>query len=114
MKRYGFFFLITFLLVAPNAVSYTRITSASGDSPKWETMPVPFWINERGSPQITNGSDFEAVLASFRTWEAVPTADIHFDYRGRTSARSVAHDVFEKTGIKIIPEVRLFDDKSFF
>ncbi len=83
--------------MARSASPYTRITSSSGDSPKWAAMPVPFWINERGLSQITNRSEFEAVLASFRTWEAAPGADVRFDYRGMTSVRSVAHD-----GINIV------------
>src|SRR5262245_65820061 len=55
-------------------------------------MPIPFWINDRGSPQILNGSDFEAILASFRTWENIPSASIRFDYRGTTSAATVGRD----------------------
>jgi hypothetical protein len=55
-------------------------------------MPIPFWINDRGSPQILNGSDFDAVLASFWTWENTPSADIRFDYRGTTPVATVGHD----------------------
>src|SRR3954462_10192218 len=78
--------------MAPSAISYTRITSSSGDSPKWSSMPVSFWINQAGSPQIANGSDFEAVLASFHTWEMVPSADIRLNYRGTTSTNRIARD----------------------
>ena len=60
--------------------------------PKWETLPIPFWVNERGLSQIANGSEFEAVQLSFRTWEAVPSADVRFNYRGLTPIRSAAHD----------------------
>src|SRR5205085_1034301 len=45
-----------------------------------------------GSSQIANGSDIEAILASFHTWETVPSADVRFDYRGRTPANSVGQD----------------------
>ena len=55
-------------------------------------MPIPIWINDRGSPQILNGSDFEAILASFRTWENIPSASIRFDYRGTTPAATVGRD----------------------
>jgi hypothetical protein len=55
-------------------------------------MPVPFWINDRGSPQILNGSDFDAIFASFHTWENIPSADIRFDYRGTTPVATVGRD----------------------
>src|SRR5262245_55378538 len=55
-------------------------------------MPIAFWINDRGSPQILNGSDFDAILASFHTWESIPSADIRFDYRGTTPTATVGRD----------------------
>jgi hypothetical protein len=75
-----------------SAHPYTRITVSSGASPRWSNIPVPFWINENGYPPITNGSDFEAVLASFRTWQAVASANVQVDYRGTTSAHNAAYD----------------------
>lgn len=55
-------------------------------------MPVAYWINDRGSPQFSNGSEFAAVHASFQTWQNITNADIRFDYRGTTPARSVGLD----------------------
>ncbi len=74
------------------ARSYTRITLSTGDMPRWTTMPLSFWVNERGSPQISNASEFEAVFSAFRTWEAVSTADVSFRYRGTTSVRTAGRD----------------------
>ena len=91
MKKY-FALILFFSLLSGTAASYTRFVSSSGNSPRWLSMPVPFWINDRGSPQILNGSDFEAILASFRTWENVPSAGIRFDYRGTTPAATVGRD----------------------
>jgi Matrixin/IPT/TIG domain len=69
-----------------------RITLSSGQTPKWSSMPVSYWINEKGSPNILNGSDFAAVQASFQTWQNVQTANIQFFYRGTTSTGTVGLD----------------------
>jgi hypothetical protein len=90
LKKYGFIFL---LLASSTLVSaYTRITASNGDTPKWTSMPVSYWINESGSSQILNDSEFAAVRASFQVWEQVPTADVRFVYKGTTSVSGVARD----------------------
>jgi hypothetical protein len=55
-------------------------------------MPVPFWISEDGYRPITNGSDIQAVLSAFHSWEAVSSADVHFAYRGTTAAHIATYD----------------------
>lgn len=60
--------------------------------PRWSAMPIPYWINDRGSSQIANGSEFTAVRAAFQTWQNIPTADIRFDYKGTTPVRTAGRD----------------------
>ena len=55
-------------------------------------MPVSYWINEKGLSQLSNGSEFTAIHASFQAWENVPTTAVRFNYRGTTSANGVSHD----------------------
>ena len=55
-------------------------------------MPVPFWINNSGSSQIANGSEFAAVQAAFQTWQNVPTAAVSFSYMGATPVGTVGQD----------------------
>ena len=55
-------------------------------------MPVSYWINEKGSPNILNGSDFAAVQASFQTWQNIQTANIQFAYQGTTPDGTVGLD----------------------
>jgi hypothetical protein len=55
-------------------------------------MPISYWINEKGLAQLGNGSEFEAIQASFRAWENVPSANVRFIYRGTTQIGGVAHD----------------------
>ena len=55
-------------------------------------MPVSYWINAKGLAQLSNGSEFAAVQAAFRTWENVQSADVRFNYMGTTSIAGVDHD----------------------
>jgi hypothetical protein len=55
-------------------------------------MPVPFWINQSGSPQIANGSEFPAVQAAFQTWQNVSIANLSFQYMGTTPVSTVGQD----------------------
>jgi hypothetical protein len=90
LKKYSI--ILSMLVFSASAAAYTRITAGDGQMPKWLSMPVSYWINDKGSPQISNGSDFAAIQASFRTWELVPSADIRFNYKGTTPVGGVGHD----------------------
>src|SRR5690349_12391736 len=57
-------------------------------------MPVRFWINDQGSAQIGNGSEFAAVQSAFQTWQSVPTAAVSVQYMGTTPVPSVGLDGF--------------------
>lgn len=92
LKKFSFILFI--FVVSSNAAAYTRITTSTGQLPKWSSMPVPYWINDRGSSQISNGSEFTAVHASFQTWQNVQNAGIRFNYLGATSIRTAGRDGF--------------------
>jgi len=68
------------------------IASSTGQVPAWANMPVRFWISDRGSPQIGNGSEFAAVQAAFQTWQNVPTATVSFQAMGPTPVSTVGQD----------------------
>jgi Matrixin/IPT/TIG domain len=86
------FLIFLFLACCASAFAYTRITTTNGETPKWTSMPVKYWINEKGLSTIANGSDFAAIQASFRTWELVPSADVHLSYQGTTPVGAVQAD----------------------
>ncbi|HYR87119.1 MAG TPA: IPT/TIG domain-containing protein [Terriglobia bacterium] len=90
MKKYSIILLI--LVCSATAAAYTRITLPAGQTPKWTSMPISYWINDRGSSQISNGSEFAAIHAAFQTWQNVQTADVRFTYKGTTPVRSVGRD----------------------
>src|SRR5262249_36548277 len=87
LKRYAFILgLFTF---CASGFAYTRITVSTGETPRWASMPVTYWINEKGFSKITNGSDFLAIHSSFQTWKNVASADVQFVYGGATPAPGV-------------------------
>lgn len=90
MKKYLSIFLM--LVCSVTAAGYTRITASNGLMPKWSSLPIPYWTNERGYSGIANGSEFNAVHASFQSWQNIPAANIQFEYKGTTSARTVGRD----------------------
>lgn len=55
-------------------------------------MPVSYWINDGGRAGSANGSEFYAVQSSFQTWQDIQSANIRFDYKGVSPARSVGYD----------------------
>ena len=90
MKKYVV--LLVVLLFPRISTAHTRLTMSSGQNPKWASMPVPYWIQDKGLPGISNGSDFAAVQASFQTWQNIPTTSIQFAYKGTTAAGTVGLD----------------------
>jgi hypothetical protein len=91
LKKYFIFLLILTCLIG-RASAYVRIAASNGFSPAWSSMPIPFWINQSGSPQISNGSEFDAVKAAFQTWQNVSIANVAFQYQGTTPVPTVGQD----------------------
>jgi hypothetical protein len=82
------------MCLASRATAYTLIVARTGDEPVWPSMPVRFWINDKGSPEIANGSEFAAVQSGFQTWQSVPTASVSVQYMGTTPIPTVGLDGF--------------------
>ncbi len=82
------------LLVFPWQIvsGYVRITTSSGQSPKWLEASIPYAVSAAGSPQIPNGSEFLAVAAAFDVWESVPSAAVDFEFQGMTPIRTAGRD----------------------
>src|SRR5216684_1168827 len=91
LKKYAVL-LFMMLGLINRASAYTLIATSTGDQPIWPSMPVSFSINQLGSPQITNGSDFAAVQAAFQTWQNVGIASISLQYGGTTPVSTVGQD----------------------
>jgi hypothetical protein len=92
LKKYTIILLLAIAGLTNRASAYTLITSSTGQVPTWTAMPVKFWINQNGSPQIANGSELEAVKSAFQTWQNVSIASVSFQYMGTTAVPTVGED----------------------
>ena len=72
---------------------------------KWGRSPVRWFATDRGEPGVS-ASDFQAAIArAFATWEAVPSADIAFQFAGFTSAQPFDEDGLSVLGFQPHPEM---------
>ena len=104
MKK-SLFVLGLCLGIVVNAVAYTRILSSStGIAAYWPSMPIHYFINQQGSSQINNDSEFLAVHAAFQSWANVPTANVRFNYLGPAVITAGVND-----GVNLVS----FSDSTF-
>ena len=68
------------LLVALPALAYERArVSGGGALLFWATRGHSFQIDSRGTADLSDGSEFDAVRRSFATWAAVSCSNLKFD-----------------------------------
>jgi len=68
------------ILPASSGYSYSGVHWASND------LPVPYYINEAGTPDIAGTTnEFDAVKASFQTWEDDAGSFMDYTYMGTTT-----------------------------
>lgn len=58
---------------------------------KWN-RPVPYFVTERGTAEVTATQLRDAVARAFATWQAVPTAEVRSAFQGFTIAPPGAQD----------------------
>jgi len=66
-----------------------------------DDIPVPYYIHQAGSEDISDGSEFTAVQNSFQAWNDVSCSYMVFDYKGLTAtppSRSGQYDGFNVIG----------------
>ena len=68
--------------------------------------PLIYTLNKDGVPNITDGSDLDAVRASFQSWSAISTANIQFTEAGTTTSNKYAN---ASDGINLVS----FEDDQF-
>lgn len=72
---------------ASSGYSYSGIHWGSSD------LPVPFYINENGTPDVSGTiEEFEAVKASFQTWEDDAGSFMNYSYMGTTTRTNQSLD----------------------
>ena len=67
---------------------------------RWEdqsAMPVEYYINENGTPDVAGDGEFDVIRASFQTWENVTSSYLDHSFRGTTTLTATNND-----GINVI------------
>jgi hypothetical protein len=70
---------------------------------KWTEMPVPYYVNFNGTPEVS-ATEFQAAIArAFATWQAVPTASISYEFAGYTEGQTGEADGLSTFGFLNAP-----------
>jgi hypothetical protein len=92
--------IVAIVFFSSPAAAYLHFTSNDGGqsvSLKWQRMPIRWFAKDRGAPGVS-ASDFQAAMSrAFATWQAVPTAELSFQFAGFTGA-----EPFDDDGITVL------------
>ena len=72
---------------------------------KWSQMPIRYFVTDRATTGVSATQLQQAVLRSFSTWEAVPTARTSSEFVGFTSANPSSGDGATVIGFQNRPEL---------
>jgi hypothetical protein len=72
---------------------------------KWSQMPIRYFVTDRGTTGVSAAQLQQAVVRSFSTWEAVPTARTSSEFVGFTSANPSSGDSATVIGFQNRPEL---------
>jgi hypothetical protein len=107
-RAIGLALLLT--LIAPDALhAYLKLSvrTLAGDvvSVRWSSTPVRWFVTDRGVSGVS-APDFQAAMTrAFATWQAVPSADVEFQFVGFTSAPPSDDDGLNVLGFQDRPEL---------
>lgn len=102
---------VTFALLvalAPALGAYLRLGVQIGSQVialRWPTMPVRYFITDRGVPGVSSQQLQTAVDRAFATWAAVPTAQVSAQFIGFVSADPVNNDGATVIGFQSQPDL---------
>ena len=77
---------ISLVSPASSGFSYSGIHWAKND------LPVPYYINENATLDVPGTDEFQAVQASFQTWEDDPESYMNYTYMGTTTLSNASLD----------------------
>jgi hypothetical protein len=107
----------TVTLVSP-ADAYLKFGTRVGDrvvSLKWNRRPVRYVVGDRGAAGVSADQLQTAIDRAFRTWQALETSDISFEFGGFTSTTALAGDGSSTLGFVNRPDLdRVLGQTSFF
>ena len=89
MRRHLVLALCAMMAAATPASAYLQLSSTLAGGVKvikWGRSPVRWFSTNASAPGVTAAQFQQTVNSAFGTWEAVPTADITFQFAGFTNA----------------------------
>jgi hypothetical protein len=72
---------------------------------KWSQMPIRYFVTDRGTMGVTSAQLQQAVVRSFSSWEAVPSASMSSEFAGFTLANPSPGDGATVIGFQNRPEL---------
>ncbi|TAK17200.1 MAG: carboxypeptidase regulatory-like domain-containing protein [Acidobacteria bacterium] len=87
--------LVALVAAAPSVFAYLSLgTTVNGRSvqTRWTSMPIRYFITNRGVAGVSAAQMQAAAVASFSTWSQVPTASLSASFAGFTNAEPVRDD----------------------
>lgn len=103
--------VIAAALMGPAAVpasAYLKLGTRAGARTvtlKWSQMPIRYFVSDRGTTGVSATQLQQAVMHSFSTWEAVPTATTSSEFAGFTLASPSPGDGATVIGFQNRPEL---------
>lgn len=90
------------------------IASGRGVTLRWTQMPVTYYVTDQAVPGV-GAAELQAALGrAFASWEALPTASIHYRFGGFTEALPGEDEGLNTLGFRSAPELdRVLASTSF-
>lgn len=110
MKRVAAILLTTALVAAASipASAYLKLGTRAGTRTvtlKWSQLPIRYFLTDRGTTGVTATQLQQAVVRSFSTWAAVPSARVSSEFAGFTLANPSQGDGATVIGFQNRPEL---------
>jgi len=70
------------LWTTEDAQGFVRETTSLGVPVRWHQSPIPYYIGKKGSKDVTDKSDVEAIHKAFTTWSKTKCSKITFKFQG--------------------------------
>ncbi len=92
----------------PDALAWKQTLTSSGQPVHWSSPCHTYYVNEEGSHQVVDGSDLDAVKASFQAWTDVEGSALTYQFAGETNFATTAY-ADEQSPINLV----IFRDKKW-
>ncbi len=87
----GSLVLVVVLALPTTAAAWVQSESSKGAKLFWADSCLTMYINERGSKDVPDESEFEEIKSSFETWSAVSCSSFLVQFAGMTNLEITGH-----------------------